>query len=193
MELNSFIDTLNRDTFHSKQEIENLKQKISIKTISKGTILAREGEANTNIFFVRKGLLRSYSVDRNGKMHIFKFASEGWHISGGAEIGAPNKLFIDAIEDTEVEEMPFEVFIEEFVPFEVNSVNKRMVKVIRHITALKDRIIMLMSSSVLERYEYFLKTYPDIVQRVPQKMIASFLGITPEALSKVKGERARKK
>lgn len=52
---------------------------------------------------------------------------------------------------------------------------------------------MLMSASALERYDHFVATYPDIVQRVPQKMIASYLGITPEALSKVKGERARGK
>ncbi|MDB4678169.1 hypothetical protein OAE93_00405 [bacterium] len=49
-------------------------------------------------------------------------------------------------------------------------------------------MIMLMSASAIERYEHFVNTYPDIVQRVPQKMIASYLGITPEALSKVKSE-----
>jgi CRP-like cAMP-binding protein len=48
---------------------------------------------------------------------------------------------------------------------------------------------MLMSSSAIERYEHFVKTYPNIVQRVPQKMIASYLGITPEALSRVRKDR----
>ncbi len=58
---------------------------------------------------------------------------------------------------------------------------------------LQKRVIMLMSASAIERYEHFVETYPDIVQRVPQRMIASYLGITPEALSKVKGERKNKK
>ena len=52
---------------------------------------------------------------------------------------------------------------------------------------------MLMSSSAIERYEHFKETYPHMLQRVPQKMIASYLGITPEALSKVKGDKLREK
>jgi len=58
---------------------------------------------------------------------------------------------------------------------------------------LQKRIIMLMSSAAIERYEHFEKTYPNIIQRVPQRMIASYLGITPEALSKVKGDKVRDK
>jgi hypothetical protein len=61
----------------------------------------------------------------------------------------------------------------------------------KRISVLQNRVIRLMSASAIERYEAFLKTYPDIVQRVPQKMIASFLGITPEALSKAKGDKMR--
>ena len=52
---------------------------------------------------------------------------------------------------------------------------------------------MLMSSSAIERYQHFVETYPGIIQRVPQKMVASYLGITPEALSKVRGDKARTK
>ncbi len=66
-------------------------------------------------------------------------------------------------------------------------------KMIRRIAVLQKRIIMLMSASAIERYEHFVKTYPDIVQRVPQRMIASYLGITPEALSTVKRQRMLEK
>lgn len=52
---------------------------------------------------------------------------------------------------------------------------------------------MLMSATAQERYEHFLQTYPSIVQRSPQRMIASYLGITPEALSKIRGQMAKKK
>ena len=62
-------------------------------------------------------------------------------------------------------------------------------KLIKRVTVLQKRVIMLMSSKAIERYDAFLETYPDIVQRVPQRMIASYLGITPEALSKLKGDR----
>lgn len=58
---------------------------------------------------------------------------------------------------------------------------------------LQNRIIMLMSATAIKRYEHFVDTYPNIIQRVPQRMIASYLGITPEALSKVKGDKFRSK
>ena len=61
-------------------------------------------------------------------------------------------------------------------------------KISKRFSVLQRRITMLMSSSAIERYEHFLETYPQIVQRVPQRMIASYLGITPEALSKVKSQ-----
>jgi CRP-like cAMP-binding protein len=65
-------------------------------------------------------------------------------------------------------------------------------RLITRLSVLQQRIIMLMSATAIERYEHFEETYQDIIQRVPQKMIASYLGITPEALSKVKGERRKK-
>ncbi|MEM9982072.1 MAG: Crp/Fnr family transcriptional regulator, partial [Bacteroidota bacterium] len=58
---------------------------------------------------------------------------------------------------------------------------------------LQQRVMMLMSASAIKRYEHFIETYPDIVQRVPQRMIASYLGITPEALSTVKRQQVLKK
>lgn len=66
-------------------------------------------------------------------------------------------------------------------------------KLVKRVSVLQKRIILLMSATTIERYEHFIETYPQIVQRVPQKMIASYLGITPEALSKVKGEQSKKK
>ncbi len=65
-------------------------------------------------------------------------------------------------------------------------------KLVKRVSVLHKRIILLMSATTIERYEHFIETYPQIVQRVPQKMIASYLGITPEALSKVKGEQSKK-
>jgi len=62
-------------------------------------------------------------------------------------------------------------------------------KILNRLEALQNRVIMMMSSTAIERYEHFVKTYPKIIQRVPQRMIASYLGITPEALSNVKGKQ----
>jgi CRP-like cAMP-binding protein len=117
------------------------------------------------------------------------FAPEGW-IIGDIEAftsNAPTVLYIDALEDSELELLSDKLFtgLKETYP-EVLSIN--IEKLTRRIAVLQRRVIMLMSATARERYQEFLKIYPSIVQRVPQKMIASYLGITPEALSKIRRE-----
>ena len=152
--------------------------------VKKGQILQHRGETNNKIYKVESGLLRSYSIDDKGKEHIFMFAPEDWVIADASiVINQEAELFIDALEDSTIEILEKEANIERI---DASPLLKR-------IAVLQKRVIMLMSSSAIERYEHFVSTYPNIIQRVPQKMIASYLGITPEALSKVKGDRVRTK
>lgn len=143
--------------------------------IKKGHILQYSGDSNTKAYMVISGLLRSYSIDENGKEHIFMFAPEDWYIADNNSNGLGAELYIDALEDSEL------IILGVTNDFEVNPK-----KIIKRLAVLQKRIIMLMSATALERYNHFVATYPQIVQRVPQKMIASYLGITPEALSRVK-------
>ncbi|MFT7029566.1 MAG: CRP-like cAMP-binding protein [Marinoscillum sp.] len=149
--------------------------------VKKGQILQRKGDTNTKVYFVESGLLRSYAIDEKGKEHIYMFASEGWIMTDNIAPNKPAALYIDAIENT--------IAVQE---------TKEMVsghdgqKLIARVGVLQERIILLMSASALDRYDHFVETYPDIVRRVPQKMIASYLGITPEALSAAKGMRFKK-
>jgi len=154
----------------------------SIK-VKKGQILQGTGEFNSKIYAVESGLLRSYIIDENGKEHILMFAPENWIIADLCSPDESTQLFIDAIEASEVN-------IHEKDP-DITIANKFMLK--NRLKALQDRTILLLSASAIERYEHFTATYPNILQRVPQKMIASYLGITPEALSKVKGDRIKEK
>ncbi|MEM9936439.1 MAG: Crp/Fnr family transcriptional regulator, partial [Bacteroidota bacterium] len=135
------------------------------------------GEVNTKVYRVHAGLLRSYCVDEKGKEHIFMFAPEGWIIADSTPADVPSELYIDALEDSLV-----------LVSEKVMDVKPDFKRIVNRMDTLQKRVIMLLSASASERYEDFIKTYPDIVQRVPQKMIASYLGITPQALSKVKRE-----
>jgi CRP-like cAMP-binding protein len=152
--------------------------------VKKGQILQHRGDTNSKIYKVESGLLRSYSIDEKGKEHIFMFAPEDWVIADASiVINQEAELFIDALEDSTIEILEKEANIERI---DASPLLKR-------IAVLQKRVIMLMSSSAIERYEHFVSTYPNIIQRVPQKMIASYLGITPEALSKVKGDRVRTK
>ena len=150
--------------------------------ITKGQILQRKGDLNSKIYQVESGLLRSYSIDEKGKEHIFMFAPENWKIADNVSAEIPCELFIEALENSVV------------TVSEKNFENLTDTKsLINRIGVLQKRVIMLMSSSAIERYQHFIKTYPDIVQRVPQKMIASYLGITPEALSHAKKLNVSKK
>jgi CRP-like cAMP-binding protein len=146
--------------------------------VKKGQIIQRKGDLNTMVYQVESGLLRSYSIDEKGKEHIFMFAPENWIIADNASPDEPCDLFIDALEDSTLLQKPKDIASEH-----------QTQKLIKRIGVLQKRVIMLMSASAFERYEHFIETYPDIVQRVPQKMIASYLGITPEALSALKSQR----
>ena len=143
--------------------------------VTKGQILQHSGEFNTKIYVVKSGLLRSYSIDKKGKEHIFMFAPENWTIADSISPELPCELVIEALEDSIL------TIRDKKLVVEANSQS-----LINRITVLQKRVIMLMSSSAIERYEHFIETYADIVQRVPQKMIASYLGVTPETLSAAK-------
>ncbi|MDC0468030.1 hypothetical protein OAP07_04685 [Bacteroidia bacterium] len=95
----------------------------------------------------------------------------------------PCQLFIDVIEDS---------VLTVDVKNEFLNKGTNLKSLLRRLFAMQNRIIMLLSSNATDRYEHFLKTYPDITQRVPQKMVASYLGITPEALSRVRREISKK-
>ncbi|MFS4447032.1 Crp/Fnr family transcriptional regulator [Maribacter sp. 2307UL18-2] len=151
--------------------------------LKKGEIIQRPGDLNSKVYHVVRGLLRSYTIDAKGKEHIFMFGPEGWVVADNSPVEVPVDLFIDALEDTIVH------VVEKDLAKETPNVAPLM----RRISVLQKRVILLMSASAIERYEHFEQTYPDILQRVPQKMIASYLGMTPEALSKVKRNRLRKK
>jgi CRP-like cAMP-binding protein len=149
--------------------------------VKKGEILQRKGDLNSKVYQVQSGLLRSYSIDAKGKEHIYMFAPENWIIADSVSPENPCDLFIDALEDS--------VVIKETK--DAIAIHDTQ-KLVNRLEVLQKRIIRLLSASAIERYEHFLATYPDMVQRVPQKMIASYLGVTPEALSTVKRKRQEK-
>ncbi len=192
--MNSILDQLMLNFPLDKIDMELLQSKIKTKHVAKGEILQMKGELSNNFYFVKQGLLRSYVIDDNGKEHIFMFAPEGWIIADNVSnaIQVPSELFIDALEASEIE-ICNKHFFEEAMAQHSQVVAVSTKKLINRMAVLQRRVIMLMSASAMQRYEHFLETYPNIVQRVPQKMIASYLGITPEALSKIRGGMTRKK
>lgn len=150
--------------------------------VKKGDILQHIGEFNSMVFRVKSGLLRSYSIDTNGKENLFMFAPEGWVIADTCEPESTTTLFIDALEDSIVIAIPKDLEREKE---NVGALTKRL-------NALQNRVVMLISTNAIERYEHFVSAYPNIADRVPQHMIASYIGVTPETLSAAKARRVKK-
>jgi CRP-like cAMP-binding protein len=186
--MESLLDAIKDD----QEFYDKMSKRIELKQYKKGTLLQKKGDTIGHLYFVKKGILRSFCLDEKGKEHNFMFASEGWLMSDieSQSHNAPSELYIDVLEDCEVEVLNQSTAEELF-----NS--KKLIdhlgnqRLLRRLGVLQRRVIMLMSASALERYNHFLETYPDLVQRIPQKMIASYLGITPEGLSKIRHVKAR--
>ncbi|WP_299110915.1 Crp/Fnr family transcriptional regulator [uncultured Winogradskyella sp.] len=156
-------------------------KKINVK---KGAVLQRIGDISSKVFLVESGLLRSYIIDDKGKEHIYMFGPENWLVADSCEPNTPCQLFIDALEDTIINVATKEELLKE---------GPDLTALLKRLDTMQNRIIMLMSSNAKKRYEHFTKTYPNIIQRVPLKMVASYLGITPEALSRIRNELSKKK
>lgn len=159
----------------------------------KGQILMRPGEVCKHSFFVESGLLRAYTINESGKTHIIQFAPENWIISdrSSAYFNEPTVLFVDAIEDTSVT-----LFDNNFTcqlgDIDPSYLQHNELALHNHIRHQQMRINSLLGATAEERYIDFVRQYPDLMLRVPQWMIASYLGITPESLSRVRKELAKK-
>jgi CRP-like cAMP-binding protein len=166
---------------------------LPIKKYKKGTIILFKGDMADAAYKVKKGCLRSYVIDTNGKEHILQFAPEGWIISD-MDAFVNNKaaaIFIDAVEDSEIYELHRDALkeidnITSTHDFDPNN------KIVRNLIATHKRLIALLSEPAENRYLDFLNTYPMLGQRLPLKLIASYIGITPEYLSEIRKKLAGK-
>lgn len=175
------------------KDILNITGETPISKLKKGEVVQRSGEKATKAFYIKKGLLRSFTIDSKGKEHNFMFASEGWIITDveSRDFNEPALLYIECLEDSEI--ISIERKKQETNSYTIEQYDKMMNSLFRRIGAMQRRIILMMSAQAQERYEYFLEVYPELPNRIPQKMIASYIGITPEALSLIRGKMARKK
>ncbi len=164
------------------------------RKIKKRQFLLREGEVCRHSAFVTEGCLRGYTVDDNGFEHILQFAPADWWIADMYSLisGLPGNLNIDALEDTEallLSKADQERLYDDIPKFE------RFFRIImeKSLVANRQRILDNMSLTAAQRYAQFCSHYPTLIHRLPQKQIAAYIGVTPEFLSKLRGDLARKK
>jgi CRP-like cAMP-binding protein len=175
-------------------EKEIIKSFFSPKKLRKKQYLLQEGDVCRNLAFVEKGLLRSYNVDEKGNEHMIQFAWEGWWIADTYSFlsAEPSAYNIDAIEDAEL-------LLISLVHFEEMMIKvpkmERYFRILfqNNIISKERRLISSISYSAEEKFKKLVDTNPQLIQRIPQNLIASYLGITPETLSRIRKNLANKK
>ncbi len=163
------------------------------KKLKKHQFLLNEGDVCRYVGFVNSGCLREYEIDSKGTEHILQFAIEDWWVSDLNSFlsGLPSNYNIDALEDSEVlllERSAREGLLDNCPKMERFF---RLLIEANHI-ATQQRIADSLSASAEERYLKFIKTYPKLLEQVPQNHIASYLGITPQSLSRIRKELSQK-
>jgi len=161
-------------------------------TLPAGELLQRAGDVARHAAFVASGCLRSYVIDAGGKEHIIQFAPETWWLADGASLmtGKPSQYFVDAVEESVlllIAPASHQAILERVPGFAVAFRTGLQ----KHNAAKDERIVTALSSSAEERYCEFLERYPSLVQRVPQRMLASYLGVSPETVSRIRKKLSR--
>jgi CRP-like cAMP-binding protein len=173
------------------QQLRALEPYFTSKHVLRGEVLLRINDICQYTCFVTKGCLRSYVIDDKGKEHIIQFAPENWWISEQISLidHEPAMYYIDALEDTDYLAVSNEFFdqFSKIVPAGSEMINRLQLNRLR---AFQKRLVSHLSATGEERYLAFIKVYPSLALRLPQKMIASYLGITPESLSRIRKEIA---
>ncbi len=164
------------------------------KKLKKREFLLSAGEVCRWSCFVEEGILRSFSVDEKGEEHVLQFAPEDWWIGDmySAITGRPSQLYIDALEDSTVFLLSTEDGERLFQAVPAFERHFRLLMQGRFI-ALQERLNPALGDTAEAKYLSFLKKYPTLPQRVPQHQIASFLGLQPETLSRVRKKLSQKK
>ncbi|QBR13777.1 Crp/Fnr family transcriptional regulator [Sphingobacterium sp. CZ-2] len=173
-------------------DFQALQPYYELKELSHNQYVMRSGEVCRSVLFVEEGLLQFLSLDEKGGEHILQFAPENWLISDRSSMyfDEPSLYFIKAIEPSKVVFIHPNFFTEAGkLNFDFSMFTERSLQ--RSIYYLQKRINSLLAMTAKERYLEFMELYPSLLLRVPQWMIASYLGITPESLSRVRREIAK--
>lgn len=174
-------------------EIELFISLLQHKTIKRKEFLLRQGDVCKSESFILKGCLRTYTLDSNGFEHIVQFGVEDWWMGDLYSFltQTPTAYFIDALEDTEVVQINKEnlnLLYEQVPKFE------RFFRLLfqNAYIAQQNRINQNLSYTAEQRYDDFKKRYPQLEQRISQKQIAAYLGITPVFLSMLRRKLVKK-
>ena len=193
MNVELLFQSLEKHITLTEKEKELVVGAVRERTVKKNQFILHEGAVQKCTNFLNKGSMRTYFIDNTGQEHIVQFAVEGWWISDLQSfiMQVPGTFHVQAIEDCDILELPYENLqnLYETVPK-----IERYFRIItqRAFVSFQQRIVQNISMSAEERYLAFKEKYPKIELRIPQRLIASYLGISAEFLSKIKSRLSRK-
>jgi CRP-like cAMP-binding protein len=172
-------------TLLSDQEFEYILSHFTTKKLKKHQFLIQAGDTVLNDYFVVKGLLKAYHIDKEGKEHILQFAMEDWWVTDYQAYFSQTtaSIHIDCIEEVEV--LCLSLQHRDKICADLHKIEHffRRKSNLGYV-ALQRRILSLLNSNAKERYEQLLASYPNLFQRVPKTLIASYLGVSRETLSR---------
>jgi len=184
--LRRFLESKGRPPF-SAEELDYFEGFFVPRTLQPGEFLQRAGDPVRYAAFVASGCVRSYVIDSRGEEVILQFAAQDWWLGDRTFLtgGTTCECFIDAITRADLLLFDLSSFQKMMDAVPAFAVNFR-VAFQKRAAANERRIIDALSLSAEEKYLDFLKTYPAIANQVPQRMLASYLGVSPETLSRVR-------
>ncbi|MFN7327827.1 MAG: Crp/Fnr family transcriptional regulator [Chitinophagales bacterium] len=175
------------------QEQDHFCSHLIPKKVAKRGFLLQSGQICRHSFFVHQGILRGYTLDQSGGEHLLSFAPAGWWMADLYSLFSqqPGQLFIQAMVDTEVWLLPKQA--QEQLYLDIPKLERYFrILVEKSLVASQQRLIDNLSRTAEERYAQFERRFPDLVSQVPQKYIASYIGVTPEFFSKMRANWLKK-
>ena len=190
MQYDQLLRHINKFSPLTYEQEQFLASKMRYKLINKKDFLLQEGQVCTNYYFVLSGCLRFYKILNTGFEQILQFGIPGWWLSDYQSINnqSPSDYYIQAVEKTEVLILTKNDADELFNNIPAFNSYFRLMMQKAYAASLR-KIELMLCESAEDRYVQFTTSFPDFVQLIPQYMLASFLGFTPQFLS---GLRAKK-
>ncbi len=190
--ISKLIQTIRQIVKLSAEEEEFILQSFSERYFKKGEMILREGEVSKYVGFLEEGLVR-YFVFKNEEESTFEFTQEGEFISDYQSFRhqTPSKQNIEAIEDSKVLLINYETLQNVFNTINDGNLLGRVI-VEHRFDTMVNRLLSVYMHSHEERYHNFIEHYSELSQRIPQYMIASYVGVKPESLSRIRGRYGKK-
>ena len=173
----------------SPEDLRLMRSLAILKKVRRKEFLLQEGEVCRYKIFIAKGLLRSYCLKDDGTEHIMRFAPENSWTTDHESLKkqTPSKLNIEALENSEVVLWTRESLVELTTIPAFKSYTERLID--NSLYSVHERVLMNLSYSSEEKYEDFIASFPDVFRRVPLHMVASYLGVSRETLSRIRKAR----